>query len=204
MGIAGGLAFLAGLVTAGWRWTWGRVTLFRRAERAVMHRIQQQELEKLRGLRRKMRQDRDPSTTALVRQLQSILKRITNGLATVDDSTIDRQYEAAKGQAADLYDSCVRLLDRSYALWEAAQRMSTPERQSEMILQRSELLQEVSQSMQHLNASLDQIEAAQVRDRSGEASQHEQLRDELSMGLEVARRVEDRMSTLERELRVAE
>lgn len=77
--------------------------------------------------------------------------------------------------------------------------MSTDAVRQEMLDRREHVLEEVQESTAHLEAAVDYLRAKQV-ERGLDETEVTQIRDELDVGLQVARRVEEHMSELENEL----
>jgi methyl-accepting chemotaxis protein len=79
--------------------------------------------------------------------------------------------------------------------------MATAEARETVLRSRGELLEEVTRSVEQLGASIDQIQVSALAQGAG-SSDLAKIRSELDVGLEVARRVQERMEDLDR--RVAE
>ena len=102
------------------------------------------------------------------------------------------------GKAEQLYQSCLASLDRSLALRTAAAEMATDEGRRRVLDSRQKLLDEVQSGIGRIGLALDRLQAASLtRDAEGDLPR---LRDELDAGLQIARRVEQRMGELERSL----
>ena len=204
-----GLATIAGVATLvaglGWSiWRWRRPNAFREhAIRDVLHRTEREQVSRLQELRHQLRRDRDPHSTQLVRQLRAILTRLVDSLTTgAVAGERDRPAMDNLATSAQLYESCCRLLERSFELWKGAQQMATDDSRQVLLDQRASLLQQVEQSMSHLESSLDQMQTVELRDDDGSLAANVALQDELQLGLETARRVEERIESLERELQL--
>ena len=101
--------------------------------------------------------------------------------------------------AEQLYQSCVSSLDRTSDLWQAAQEMTTDEGRQRVLESRESLIAEVGLGIHHLGATLDYLQASRL-EKSPQRAQLTQIRRELETGLEIARRVEGRIDSLERSL----
>ena len=173
------------------------------AVRDVLQRAEGEQLQRLQRLRHQLRGDRDPHSTQLVRQLRAILKRLTDSFfEEAVDVGRDLSRRDSLATSTQLYESCFRLLERSFELWNGAQQMATDSSRQELLNQRTDLLRQVEQSMQHLNSSLDQLQTSQLKEDDGSVAANRSLQDELQLGLETARRVEERMESLEQELQL--
>lgn len=155
----------------------------------------------LRELQGKLRQDEDSRTGELLKAIRELFKRIEE-LGIGSQSTEKTWMKAIAEQVDELYRSCLDGLEKSYALWQEAKRVNTPDLKDRLLKQREELVEEVEKSVQHLGKSLDQV---QVSSSSLQRPDNDlgRLRDELDQGLEVARKVEQRVSELDREIRKA-
>jgi hypothetical protein len=98
-----------------------------------------------------------------------------------------------------LYRSCLSSLERSLVLWNAAQEMMTNEAQARVLSSREAVIQEVGDTIHHLGATLDYLLTAQLETDADENLRR--MRAELEFGLDVARRVDERMQSLEDSLR---
>ena len=72
----------------------------------------------LRELRRRLRGDRDPRTSNMVKKLKQVYDRLWSMVPDVGaDENAASLLTAVHRQVRDLYDSCVKLLERSLQLW---------------------------------------------------------------------------------------
>jgi hypothetical protein len=113
-----------------------------------------------------------------------------------DESPISRELA---DKAEELYTSCVTTLERSFELYQAAQGMATSEARDELLRSRDALVGEVVQSVDHLGGTVDYLQSAGLAGGADETNLG-RIRDELETGLEVARRVSERVSRLEQDL----
>jgi hypothetical protein len=197
-----GLLGLGGLMGA-LRWTWGRRRLDRAALEDLLKRQERDQQARLKSVRRLMRRDRDPRTSQMVRHLKSVFER----LWALTPDPVDEWKEPLQvyDQIAELYETCLSMLERSYEFWHAARSVSTDGARHRMLDSRDELLDQVETSIGHLDATLDSLQTAQIERRDEELTdRNSRLQQELEQGLEVARAVEKRMEGLERQLRQIE
>jgi hypothetical protein len=199
-----GAGCLAASGAAAWfRWRWRQAALTELAVTDIRLRAHRNHLVYLKQLRRRMRRDRDPRSSRIVRGLLRIYERLrTSESDSERDAT--RTLREIHDQARALYQSCLRLVERTLELWEGARRMATDVSRQQLLNSRGEMLDQVEASIGHLQRSLDELQGTALRRQEDLTSDHARLRQELDQGLEVARRVEERMGELERELRIAE
>jgi hypothetical protein len=149
----------------------------------------------LRQLAQRLRADGDERTGECLEQLRRLHKRLSKS-GLVDGAEVSPMLPEIQRKVEQLHWSCLRSLEKSLDFWQAALEMATPNARQEMLGRREQLLEEVEGSIRHLAATVDHLRAKQLSrdDRGGELAE---VRKELEMGLEVARRVERRMDELE-------
>ena len=92
-----------------------------------------------------------------------------------------------------LFHAAVRQLERSYDLWEKARRLPAGTR-GPLLEKRKAAIDEVVESVNHLTRTVEQYHAFQLHESDDELSK---LREELDATIEVARRAEDRIGSLD-------
>jgi hypothetical protein len=199
LGIGG---VLIGLGVAAYRWLFAGESLVQSVQHEEQKDEARQQRTYLTRLRRKLRTDRDPRTGKSVDKLARLRKRMIQSGVTesAEDSPV---LPELVGKADELYRSCLTSLERSLELWEAARDMATSEARDELLQSREALVGEVVQSIDHLEATVDHLQSASL-ERGQDDTGIAKVRKELEMGLEVARRVSERVSELERGLRESE
>lgn len=145
------------------------------------------------SLRWPLRSDPDPRALASLDKLKRVRQRLDGPLRTAPMSPLLAEVRA---KAEELYESCVSWLQRAAQQQAAAARMATPEAKQELLRVHGELLGEVAGSVDRLGATVDQIELS-VLSQASAGPDLAGIRSELDMGLEVARRVEQRMNELD-------
>jgi hypothetical protein len=200
----GGLAWLgwaalaAGIGWAGWRLTAGRRQVDRAAAEQLRRKLSHEHREYLRDLRRQVRSDDDGRTTQLIRGLGESFDRLVQ--QRMFERAEEPQWHAeVREKMASLYRSAVIWVERSIELGAAQQRVRSPEAQQRLARERNELLGEIHTSVQQLDQSLDALQLQQL-DRDLPPQTLGQVRADLDRGLEVARRVDERLEALEREV----
>lgn len=164
----------------------------------------QTHLEYLRNLRRKMRRDGDPRTGGLVTKLRTIYEHLEQSKET---ASADRNgiLPEIHEQAQELYQSCLALLEHTFELWDTGRGLADKTNRKALAAERETIIGEVQQSVEHLDRTMDELRTAVLRrnqsDRGFDSvGEQARLRDELSMGIETVRAVEERMVRLEEEL----
>ena len=76
--------------------------------------------------------------------------------------------------------------------------MATDEARNKLLAERDKTVVAVEKSIGHLDASLDHIQTAALKATVTDDGNHKQLRDELQIGLDVAREVEKSIDEIER------
>jgi hypothetical protein len=144
----------------------------------------------------RLRRDRDDRTEEILDRLHRLNDRLQI------DGLLDSETGLApeiRAKVEHLYRSCLRSLERSWDFWSAAMEMSTREVRQEMLDRREQILTEVQESTAHLETTVDYLRAKQLS-RALDEIELTQIRQELDVGLTVARRVEEHMSELENAL----
>lgn len=151
-------------------------------------------------LRRELRTDRDPRTTQMARRLQELYERMLqlSPVYSRHPSSLRPIAQEILDHAAELYNSCLDLLQKSLHLWRTARQLSTDTARNQMLESRENLIQEIEASIQNLESTLDTLQTSQLQHRELESTENARLRDELRQGLDVAREVQRRMDDLER------
>lgn len=191
------LAFAA--ISAAQRWFVGGDELTERAWRDLQRKARQEHAKYLRELRRALRGDRDPRTSNMLKKLQ----RIHDRLLMADRwqrGGASEMFGEIRVQANELYQACLRLLERSLEIWRASRDMATESARQQLRDSREQLVTEVQHSIDNLEQTLDHIQTSQLKQGSQVEADATRLREELDEGLSVARQVEQRMSQLEADL----
>jgi hypothetical protein len=155
--------------------------------------------ESLEQLAVRLRADHDPRTQQHVQQLRQLHERLQRLTADGQNAPTPLLLEL-RDKAEQLYRCCLTSLERTLQQWNAAQEMSTAETRDQVLKWREDLLDEVSKGIAHLGATLDHLQASSLRPGS-DAEGIAEVRDELDIGLQVARNVQARMDDLERGLK---
>lgn len=161
---------------------------------------------KLRDLRRRLRQDKDHRSSQCVRDLQDLYDRIFFHRLLEDDEqsgTAADVLAEVRGQTWQLLEAGEEALERTYELWRAANDMSSDSGREAILRKREELLEEVNESLMNLGEALDFLQTGRLRETDTERSVAN-AGEQLERGLEVARKIHERLDDLEEETRIAE
>lgn len=182
-GIVGGLGMFAS------RLIFGLEKLTQRAYEYVVERQQRQQLAALHELDKKLQQDRDPRTEQLLRRLWQLYSTLEKDIKEGKITTA--AHEVLEG-VDRMFRVCVGYLERSYQLWEKANRQLGDARRH-TLQQRDTIVTEVGDSVQFLEHKIEQLENLNMGRSHTELSA---LRAELDETIRVARRVEQRTAEL--------
>lgn len=199
LGLLAGLAGLLG--AAGMFFT----QLFLSGEETAKQAIGEVEAEELAGheqvldaLDVRLRKDNDPRTEAALRDLRN-LHRAFDEAATAPDADLGAATAAGIDSGArELFEQCVKSLERSMDLWDTAQKLRTRSAREPILNQREEIVQEVLQSIRQLGqilAAMQNLDAG-----NGGPAQLTRLSKELDQRLAVAKQVERRVKDFEDQL----
>ena len=197
-----GIAAVAvGVGSAVWQLTLGKRSTAEKVIAEIKKESNRAHYDSLRKLQRKLRRDKDPLTGKLLRQLRETHKRMDQmGILTGFRAP---QWKAdIKTKVLDLYESSVKSLENTFDVWNKAQQVSSEESKTTLLENRAKILSEVESSTTHLGKTLDQLQVSDVKTEEPENALAE-LRLELDRGLEVAKRVEERISELDQKIRIA-
>lgn len=193
-GVAG---MLAGAGAVASRWIFGSDTILRRAYDSLGEDAIREQNRMLDDLDRRLRQDNDPRPEESLRQLRSLYDGFRREHDWATDLPERSSLEIAQ-KVEKLFKACIISLRRSQDLWDTSQKMSTTDGRKAALAQREQLVGEIRESVRQLARTIDGVQALRIQ--SPEDGNLAQIRQELDESLEVARRVEQRMQTLEAEL----
>ena len=175
--------------------TIGRSELISKALGDIRKQRQKKHTRQLRKFLPNIRKDRDPRTTKILKDLERIHERM---LKLESESIRMSGISTLLIQANQLYNSCLESLERSIQLWVGASEMATDDARTKLLAERDKTVVSVEESIAHLDASLDHIQTSTLKATVLDSADHQQLRDELQIGLDVARQVEERIDEIER------
>ncbi len=194
LGLGGLLAGLGAMAT---RWILRGDEISRDAFKELQAEAFRKQAEALDDLDRRLQRDDDPRTETTLRELREIYEEFKKDASWAEGLKTRVSFEIAS-KVERLFEECVNSLRRSLELWEVAEKMRTETLRKEMLESRSSLLGEISRSLEQMQKTVDSVHA--LRLEKSDTTRHAQIREELDASLEVARRVEERMRSLEHDL----
>jgi hypothetical protein len=189
----GGIAVLLGIGAYATRAAFG----IDDATREAMAEIQREDRAaweaRLDDLDARLLGDHDERTETLLRQLRKLVHEVEEkGLG--EDVNRRTRIEITM-QVSELFDGCVRALEKSLDLWEKAQNVEDTKARAGLYDAREGEILEVAECVKTLERMLGaELATVGVSRRDGNLAR---IREELRANLEVARRVEERMKSLE-------
>lgn len=218
-GTAGGLALLVGMIVPGGRrlllpaligllfagsmalvrWLVQHEEILDRASRAAEReaaRDRERELDRL-ALRLKADKfSRGPRLLERLRSLREGLRESAEWRGRVDRDTardLDEKVER-------LFQGCIAGLERSLELNARARKLANADAGSPLLQAREKVLAEVEASVEGLRRIAEEVQAIALRRIEEEGEELSRARAELEQSLDLARRVEERVSSLDVEL----
>lgn len=140
--------------------------------------------------------DQDPRPEIALRDMRTLLKTFEQSGATSDPLDA-RSWFDIQSMSRRLFDQCVHSLRQTAALWQTAGRLSTPAARAPILEQRESLIAGVQASIKQLSDTLVALQS--LGNKQGSDGELDRLREELDQSLAVAKKVEERMSSLIRD-----
>jgi hypothetical protein len=194
LGVSGVLASAGSLAT---QFLLRSDDLTRRAFESLEAEAAAEKEHKLDALYDRLKQDKDPRDEKLLKQLREIYQRFRGDTTWVTRISQQSAVEITN-KVEKLFSGCIITLQRSLDLAAAAGKMTTKDGRRTTLDARERLLEEVAQSIQQMAQTVDGVLAMGIHEQS--AADLARIRQELDESLNVARRVEERMQTIEQEL----
>jgi len=193
---AGLTGCVVGLGSLGTRW----LTRHDEITRKVFERMQTETLDsrdqKFDDLAALLATDEDPRTGEALDQLKVLQRSLDDIRRNDTHNSVDASDLIRSSQ--NLIGHCLTSLERSFQLWRTAQAMLTKRARRELIDKREILVHEITESIARIAGAVDGIRTLGIEDNPGEKLAS--IRTELDTNLELARRVDKRMQSLEKEL----
>ena len=168
----------------GWNESYERVV---REWRASVEREQDRNLDRL---YRELKEDGDPRTEMLLKDLRTL----TKSLMGEEDNQLSSGAFSILSDVDKLFSRCVGYLEESLKLWQTAEAVERETIANELLDQRQVLIQEVEKSLDRLGDVLGGIKKAALS-RDGE--ELARLREELASRLKIAEEVETRIRNMQ-------
>mgnify|MGYP004405647729 CR=1 FL=1 len=156
----------------------------------------QQEVKKERDahldqLAQRLSQDSDPRDEKLLKDLRELNDVFKTGNLWPDQSGGLAMMDIVAG-VDELFNKCVALLERGHRMVEVANKMRTSAAQNTIFDEREIVLREVATSLEQLTKVFTGVQS--LRSTEGMQTEMQSVRDELNRSLDLAARVEERMS----------
>ncbi len=204
-----GLAVFAGIVAilaaVGYFFTrlmLGKKSLATEALESLQKEARAERDKRLDELDRRLAADGDPRTEICLRDLRA--------LASAFEESRDAMIARANGATTEilggveqLFQRCVHSLEKSLELGYTAERMTSKSARQPILQERERIIAEVMQTIPQLGHVLASIQALEVNG-SSRASDLAAIRTELDQSLEVAKKVKERMQSMEKEFDLPE
>jgi len=191
-------AILGGLGIFGTRLLLGSESLGREAIQELQEEARAARDKRLDELDGKLASDGDPRTEASLRDLRALAKAFHDGQAWSASLNARSTFDILAG-VEQLFNRCVISLEKTLELWYAARDMATLEARDPILEQRERIIEDVGKSIGQLGKILAGIQTLGT-EGGVENSDLARIRQELDQSLEVARSVEKRIQSLDREI----
>jgi len=193
LNLAGLAGVLAGLGMLATRLIFGLEQITEDAYSFVNEKQRQAQETALDALDKKLRGDKDPRTQDLLRQLRHLYASFQTD---AKQGKITGTTHPILAKVDRLFRAAVKHLEQSYELWKTARRMRGDTRKS-VGQERDEMIQEVAETVEHLSRTINQFHAFKSKEADTELVK---LREELDETMRVARRAEERVAALGKQL----
>ncbi|GAA4428411.1 hypothetical protein [Bremerella cremea] len=184
IGLAG---VLAGMGIQASRLIFGIEDLTARAHNYVTEQERLERNQHLDQLARRLEQDQDPRSEQCLNRLRALYTSLEL------DAPVGHAAISIREKVDKLFNAAVRQLERSLELWDKANRL--PGKIGRPLLEeRRKAVDEVVLTVEHLARTVQQYHSFQLRDSDDELAK---LRQELDRTIEVARRAEEVIESLD-------
>ncbi len=195
-GILGGLGFFLTKLLAGDEKATGK----------VLEKLEKEALEEweksLDDLDRKLAADGDPRTETCLRDLRTLAQAFQTKKEWTFSLNSRSTFDILSG-VERLFSQCIRYLEKSLDLWYTSQKMTTEDARKPLLVQREKIIEDVGISIRQLGSILADIQGLGTEDSTTD-SELTRIREELDRSLDVARTVNKRMKSLDREIGMEE
>jgi len=194
---AGGVGLLLGAGALVTRWLFGLDRISKKAMDEIQREARTQWDARLDRLAERLAEDRDPRTETLLAEMRELSEAIRE--KGVSPHLNRRSRIEIALQMDELFRECVGALEESLELWEGAREVASESRRGALLEQREAQIAEVAECV----AVLERVHSAGLEDGGARGNERglARAREELRASLEVARRVEQRMKTMEKGMR---
>jgi hypothetical protein len=194
----GGFAMLAGALGSAGAYITRLIFDDGKTARTVVIESEQQDQQAVQAAlddldRRLVAADDDPRPETALRDLRALLQAF-NEFANQTDAMRAPAVVDVQSRVRQIFDSSVRALEQTLQIGDTAKQLRMAEARKPLLDQRERVIKDIQAAVKQLGGTL----AALQRMDTGGATNHElsRLRDELDQSLEIASRVEARLSSL--------
>ncbi len=171
------------------RLIFGLDKLTEQAYQYAREKQQKEQIDSLRQLHKRLKEDNDPRTERLLNRLWTLYKMLQQD---VEDGKIKVGANDVFEGVHRMFHVCLDHLDRSFDLWTTSQKMSRSARQG-VLAQRETVLAEVESACDHLEKTIDELHGFLTEQAQTSLTE---LRDELNETIQAARKAEQRTRSL--------
>jgi len=143
------------------------------------------------NLYKRLSQDDDPRDENFLKDLREMANAFRDRSLWPDTMSTHTVIDIMAG-VDELFEGCVNSLERGLVMVEMANKMGTDEARQPILEERERVLKEVAASLEQLTKVFTGMQA--LRATAGADEGMQSIRDELNRSLEIAARVEERMS----------
>lgn len=190
-------SLLTGVGTLATRWLFQHDDIARDAFQDIERETIKQQEDELDRLAARLAADHDPRDEQSLRYLRDLYAAFRADIGWTKKLE-GRSVLEINSQVENLFRACIASFERSLELRDTALGMRTKEGQRGVFETRERLLEEINQSIRQLAGTIDNVKALALAQTP--AHDLARLRQELNASLDVARKVEERMQSLEAEL----
>jgi hypothetical protein len=147
--------------------------------------------EELDELERALMEDCDPRTEQSLHELRVLATAFQRKESWASDVDSGSSFDIMSG-VNQLFASCVKYLKMTLELWRTAQEMESEGVRKPILERREKLVEDVRKSTQHISDILARAQTLGVGEEADSALKN--LREELDVSLDVAKRVQERIA----------
>jgi hypothetical protein len=168
-------------------------------EKAVLADMQEEARQarekELDQLDKDLGKDGDPRTEQILRDLRVLTAALEQDKIWSSGMNLQSGFDLAEG-VDQLFRGGVAALRKALELWKTARDIATPDARKPILARRERLIEELRTSVGHLGKILAEVQAMGSSEASDQQLQN--VRRELDASLDVAKRVEQRMTRWEK------
>ena len=194
LAIVGAAGIVVGVGSAIWKLTAGGEKLTDETLQQLRREAHRRHLTELRKLQALLRTDKDPRTGELIRGLRNLYKRMHTENLLADSDGPSWQYEIRQ-QLSEFYNASIDSLRRTHQFWQLANDVHSEKERDQLMQSREDLITELQDAVTQLGSTVDAVHLQTVKQALPDQNLS-QVQQELQQGLEVARRVQQRLDQI--------